>query len=104
MIKQFYFKQLNLACNFHIVFKCQIILFDLLIGYLLVLPHWVRVDLGAMALKGTLHFSISGASQSDSLVSYIGHSMERMSYSFREMLSGYSTAPAYWAVGSFCDR
>ena len=42
----------------------------------------------------SLHSScIIGASPSDSLVSYIGHSLDK-SYSSAEMQSVYSTAPA----------
>ena len=40
------------------------------------LPLWVRVDLGAIAMKGFLHIpqiSKAGASPSDGLVSYLGH-------------------------------
>ena len=50
MIKQFYFKQFDLAfvCS---QFKCQTVLFDPHIGLYQVLPLGARVDLGAMAMK-----------------------------------------------------
>ena len=40
--------------------------------------------------------SIIGASPSDYLVSYPGHSLEKESYPSAEMQSVYSTAPADW--------
>ena len=42
-------------------------------------------------------FSITGASSSDCLVSYLGHSLEK-SYSSAEMQSVYSAVPADWAT------
>ena len=41
--------------------------------------------------------SITGTSPSDCLVSYLGHSLGKGSYSFVEKLSVYSTAPDEWA-------
>ena len=62
------------------------------------LPLQVRIDLGAMVMKGYFpqSFSITGASPSDCLVSYPGHSL-RESYPSAEMQSVYSTAQANWA-------
>ena len=60
----------------------------------------VRGDLGAMAIKGTPHSqssSITGVSSSDSLVSYLRHSL-RDSYSSAVIQSVYSAASAYWAM------
>ena len=57
------------------------------------LPLWVRVNLGAMAMKG---YSILPKA-SDCLISYPGHSLER-SYSSAELQLMYSTAPANSAL------
>ena len=55
---------------------------------------------GSDGNEGTLYIpqisSITGASWSDCLVSYPGHSLER-SYSSAEIQSVYSMAPAKWA-------
>ena len=47
--------------------------------------------------------SITRASPSDCLVSYPGHSLGEDSYSFAEIQSLYSTAPADWAINSWVD-
>ena len=50
---------------------------------------------------------ISGASPSDCLVSYTGHSLVEGYYPSAEMQSVYSTAPANWAMQRLfknCDR
>ena len=62
------------------------------------LPLWATVDLGVMAIKRYIPQSsnITGASTSDCLVSYLGHSL-REPYPFVETQSVYSTAPANWA-------
>ena len=60
----------------------------------------VRVDLGAIAMKRVLHItqiSKVGASPSDGLMSYPGHSL-RESYLSVEMQSVYSSSPADWAI------
>ena len=44
--------------------------------------------------------SITGASPSDDLVSYLGHSLGE-SYSFSQMQSVYSTTPADWAKSNW---
>ena len=62
-------------------------------------PLWVRVDLGMMAMKGYFipqSFSVTGDSPSDCLVSYPGLSLE-VSYPTVEIQSMYSTASADWA-------
>ena len=55
---------------------------------------------GSDGNEGVLHIpqssNISGASPSDCLLSYSGHSLEE-SYPSAEMQSVYSTAPADWA-------
>ena len=54
-----------------------------------------------MAIKGVLHIpqiSKAGTSLSDGLMSYLGHSLEKESYSSAEMQSVYSTAPADWTI------
>ena len=60
-------------------FKCQTVLFDQLIGPYQVLPLRVKVDLGAMTMKGILHIpqnsNITGGQPSGSLVSYPGYSL-----------------------------
>ena len=43
--------------------------------------------------------SISGTSQSDCLVTYLGYSLVGGTYSASEMQSVYSLAPANWAKG-----
>ena len=60
------------------------------IGHYQVLPLRTRVDLRAIAIKGTPHFP------SDCLVSYPGHLLGK-SYPPAEMQSVYSTALADWA-------
>ena len=59
---------------------------------------------GSNGNKGVLRipqsFSIIGASPSDCLVSYPGHTFGK-SYSSAEMQSLYSAAPADWATGEF---
>ena len=52
-----------------------------------------------MALRILQSSSITGASLSDCLVSYLGHSLEG-SYLFAEKQSVYSTVPADWAIFS----
>ena len=47
-------------------------------------------------------FSITGASPSDCLVSYPGHSLEEGSYLSAEKQLMYSTAPANWAGDIKC--
>ena len=73
-------------------------------GPYLVLPLQARVDLGAMAIKKGLSipqsFSITGASPSDCLMSYPGHSLSG-GYSSAEVQSLYSTALADWAIRLF---
>ena len=59
------------------------------------LPLWARVDLGAMAMEQCS--SITGISQSDSLVLNQGHSLGG-SYLSTEMQSVYSTASNDWAA------
>ena len=51
MIKQFYFKQVNLALIIF-QFKCHTVLFDPYIEPYQVLPLWAIVDLRAMVRKG----------------------------------------------------
>ena len=56
---------------------------------------------GSNGNEGVLHvlqISKAGASPSDGLMSYLGHSLEE-SYPSSEMKSVYSTAPADWAIG-----
>ena len=58
---------------------------------------WARVNLGMMAMKGYSAFAkaptIIGASPSDCLMSYLGHSLEE-SYPSAEMQLVYSAVPA----------
>ena len=59
--------QLSISHLF-VLFKSQTVLFDSLIGLFKVLPLQVRMNLGAMAMKGILHSpnsSITGALSSD---------------------------------------
>ena len=61
---------------------------------------------GSNGKKEVLHISQSsrtGASPSDGLVSYPGHSFREGSYSSAEMQSVYSTTPADWAVQRICS-
>ena len=63
------------------------------------LPLRVRVDLGAMAMKGYFAFPKAlVASSSDCLVSYLGHSLGEC-YPFAETQSVYSAVPTDWATG-----
>ena len=84
-------------------FKYKTTLFDLQIEPNQVLPLQARVDLGAMAIKGYRQSpSITGASPSDCLVSYPGHSLVGWgSFPSAEMKSVYSIAPADWAIDLF---
>ena len=69
------------------------------IGPYQVPPLWARSDQGTMAIKGYSIFPRgpqTGASPSDCLMSYPGHSMGE-SYPSAEMQSVYFTAPAKWA-------
>ena len=64
-------------------------------------PIWASVDLGAMAKKGysafPQSFSITGASPSDCLVPYPGHSLwGGDSYPSARKQSVYSTALVNW--------
>ena len=64
------------------------------------LPLRVRVDLGAMAVKGYTAFPETPellVSSSDFSVSYPGHALGA-SYPTAEMKSVYSTASADWAI------
>ena len=58
------------------------------------LPLWVKLDLGAMAIKGVLNIlqrrSITEALSSDCLVSYPRHSFGGESYLSAEVQSVYS--------------
>ena len=79
-------------------FKCQTVLFNSQIRPDQVLPHRVRVELGVMAIKGysTLpqSSSITAASLSDCLMSYLEHWLAGGgSYPAAGMQSAYSTAP-----------
>ena len=59
------------------------------IGLYQVLPHWARVDLGAMTMKGHSVFPkapISLEPHHQCLVSYLGHSLQLV----------YATVPADW--------
>ena len=91
MSKHFYLKQFGLAYA-----RC-LILFDPYIETYHVLPLLVRVDLGAMAMKGYSDFPqrsrITGTSPLDFSVSYQGYAL-RESYTSAEMQSVYSAAPA----------
>ena len=62
-----------------------------------VLPLRVRVDWGVMIMKEFSPFPKTGASPSDSLILYPGHSLVE-SYPSVEMQSVLSTAPADWAA------
>ena len=65
------------------------------------LPLQTRVNPGTMEIKGVLRIpqnsSITGASISDCLMSYPGHSLGE-SYFVAEKQSVYSTAPVYWGI------
>ena len=58
------------------------------------LPLLIRVELGAMAMKGQLN--ITEALPSDCLVSYSGHLLGE-SYLFAEVQLMYPAAPVNWA-------
>ena len=66
------------------------------------LPLRVRVDLGAMAVKGYSTFSKAEASLSDSLMSYPRRLLGRSDLS-AEMQLVYSTVPENWAKDSISD-
>ena len=104
MIEKFYFKQFKFITSFvRTQFKCQTVLFDPLIGPYQVLPHWARVDLGAMAIKGYPYNPKSSRTwtpPSENLVSYPVRSLGRF-YPSAEMQSLYSTVPADWALYLF---
>ena len=54
--------------------------------------------------EGVLHIhqiSRTGASPSDGLVSYLGHSLEEGSYPSAEMQLAYFMAPVDWAKSQF---
>ena len=80
-------------------FKCQTVLLDPLIGPYQVLPFLVRVDLGAMAMKGFSKYSKASIQDSHhQFVScYIHDILLVGSYSSAEMQSLYYTAPTDWA-------
>ena len=79
MVKQFYFKQFNLACH-SFAFSLNVKPFYLTHGYdpIRVLPLQARMDLGVMARKPHSVFprvSGTGAIPSDCLVLYAGYSL-----------------------------
>ena len=78
-------------------------LFEPSIGRYQVLPHRVRVDLEAMAMKEYSAFPITGTSRSDCFESYLGHLFGE-SYLSAEKHSVYSTAPSDWAIDEFCKQ
>ena len=78
-------------------FKCQIVLFDSLIGATTLGQSGPGKDDNGGVLHIPQSSSINGASPSDYLVSYTGHLLEE-SYPSVEMKSMYSTAPADWAT------
>ena len=61
MIKQFFFKQFNLALVICTQFKRQTVRIDLYIGHNQVLPLRAKVDLGAMAMEGYSAFPTAPA-------------------------------------------
>ena len=78
----------------------SLVLFDPYIGLYQVLSLRARENLEAIVIKGMVPFtciphssSITGASPSDYLVSYLGHSLGK-SYPSAEMQSVYSVALA----------
>ena len=79
MSKTFLFQAIQLTQTIHFSISMLLVLFNPEIGSYQVLPFQVRVDLGAMAMKGVLHIpqssSTAGTSPSDCLVSYPGHSL-----------------------------
>ena len=98
MIKQFYFKQFNLACHLFACSSSQTVLLDPIKFF-----HSGQSGSGSNGSEGVhcipQSSSITEASASDCLVSYLGHSLEE-SYPSAEMQSMYSTAPAEWALHS----
>ena len=69
------------------------------IGPYQVLLLWVRVDLGAMAMKEYFTFSKAGASPWFNVIS---RTLAGTVFPSAEMQSVYSTAPANWASCSWC--
>ena len=94
----FLFTQLNIKTVHFKQFSLAYLLFSSIWPIDRTLPLWVRVDLGAMAMKG--YSAFPEASASDCLMSYPGHSLEE-SYPTAEMQLVYSTAPADWAREGF---
>ena len=62
------------------------------------LPFWVRVNLGAMAVKRITTFPRARVAPSDYLMSYLGQSLACVggSYLSTKMQSVYSTVSADW--------
>ena len=81
-------------------FKCQTVLFDLLIGPYQVLPFWTSVDQRAMAVKAYSAFLKvpAGTSPSNCFVLYPVHSLEK-SYFSADMQSVYSAVTTNWPIG-----
>ena len=73
-------------------------------GNLSVLQFQDRLDLEVMAMKGysAIANSITGTSQSDCLMSFLGHTLEECSCSTAEMRSVFSTPLNDWANNSIC--
>ena len=101
--KQFYFNLFSLA-------QVQsLVLFDPLIGTCHVLPLWVRVDLGAMAMKG--YNAFPNLQHYWNLTIILFRVISRIlivrwwgTYPFAEKQSVYSTAPVHWARKNSVDR
>ena len=97
MFKQFYFKQFNLAC--HLLARSQTVLFDPQIRPYQMLPLRVKMDLGAMAMKGYSIFpKCPRLLPHYQIVLCHIRTLVEGSYPSAGMQSVYSKAPADWAV------
>ena len=91
---------LAISLNFnHFYFKCQIVLFDSLIGPFQVLPLRVRVGVRAMAMKGPPHsLNLQGWSLSIRWFNVLSGTLFGAGfYSSADIQSMYSTVQADWA-------